>query len=85
MNIIDKYNNYIQNRYNDILNDLIISKKDIDNYDLDKIFEYYSCIQLSKKYKQQFYEYNDIDQTFKEQNKMTRNDTGIDAFIFFVL
>lgn len=75
MELIDKYNIYIRDSYDD----LIFSGKEIDNYDLDKIFEYYSCIQLSKKYKQQFYEYNDIDPTFKEQNKMTRNDTGIDA------
>ena len=75
MELIDKYNIYIRDSYDD----LIFSGKKIDNYDLDKIFEYYSCIQLSKKYKKQFYEYNDIDPTFKEQNKMTRNDTGIDA------
>jgi superfamily II DNA or RNA helicase len=74
-NIIDLYNNYIQNRYND----LILSNKEIDNYDLAKIFEYYSCIQLSKKYNQLFYEYNDIDSEFKENNKMSRTDTGIDA------
>jgi hypothetical protein len=75
MDIIDIYNNYIQNRFND----LIISKKEIDNYDLSKIFEYYSCVQLSKKYNQIFYEYDNIDPTFKENNKMSRNDTGIDA------
>jgi len=75
MELINKYNIYIRDSYNG----LISSGKEIDNHDLDKIFEYYSCIQLSKKYKQQFYEYNDIDPTFKEQNKMTRNDTGIDA------
>ena len=75
MELINKYNIYIRDSYDD----LIFSGKKIDNYDLDKIFEYYSCIQLSKKYKKQFYEYNDIDPTFKEQNKMTRNDTGIDA------
>jgi hypothetical protein len=75
MELINKYNIYIRDSYDG----LISSGKEIDNHDLDKIFEYYSCIQLSKKYKQQFYEYNDIDPTFKEQNKMSRNDTGIDA------
>ena len=44
-----------------------------------KIFEYYSCIKLSEEYKKHFYEYDDIDPTFKELNKMTRNDTGIDC------
>ena len=75
MDIISIYNDRIKNRYND----LVISGKELDNYDLAKIFEYYSCIQLSKEYKQLFYEYNDIDPTFKEDNKMTRKDTGIDA------
>ena len=75
MNILDIYDNYIHNRYNDLL----LSNKEIDNYDLAKIFEYYSCIQLSKKYNQVFYEYNDIDPTFKEDNKMSRTDTGIDC------
>jgi len=75
MEITNIYIDRIKNRYND----LIISGKELDNYDLAKIFEYYSCIQLSKQYKQLYYEYNDIDPTFKEENKMTRNDTGIDA------
>jgi len=75
MDLINKYNIYIQTRYNDIIS----SGKEIDNFDLDKIFEYYSCIQLSKKYNQLFYEYNDIDPDFKEKNKMSKNDTGIDA------
>jgi mevalonate pyrophosphate decarboxylase len=75
MDISNKYNIYIQQAYDGLKS----SGKEINNYDLGKIFEYYSCIQLSKKYKQLFYEYNDIDPTFKEQNKMTRNDTGIDA------
>jgi len=74
MDIIPKYNIYIQQIYKD----LIDSKKDLDNNDLAKIFEYYCAIQLSDKYKQKFYEYNDIDPNFKEDNKLTRNDTGID-------
>ena len=41
MELIDKYNIYIRDSYDD----LIFSGKEIDNYDLDKIFEYYSCIQ----------------------------------------
>jgi superfamily II DNA or RNA helicase len=75
MELVDLYNIYIKNIYND----LIVSGKEINNYDLAKIFEYYSCIQLSKKYNQNYYEYNDIDPTFKEINKMSRSDTGIDA------
>jgi hypothetical protein len=44
-----------------------------------EILEYYSCIKLSEKYKTLFFEYNDIDATFKEKNHLSRNDTGIDA------
>lgn len=51
---------------------------ELDNNDLWKIFEYYSCLKLSEEFKKPFYEYDDIDPTFKELNKMSRNDTGID-------
>ena len=76
---MDYNNNYrinIFERYNDLLKS---KKESFDNNDLCKIFEYYSCIKLTEEYKKQFYEYNDIDPTFKELNKMTRNDTGIDC------
>ena len=76
---MDYNNNYrinIFERYNDLLKS---KKESFYNNDLCKIFEYYSCIKLTEEYKKQFYEYNDIDQTFKEINKMSRNDTGIDA------
>jgi DNA repair protein RadD len=76
---MDYNNNYIINifeRYNDLLKS---KKESFDNNDLCKIFEYYSCIKLTEEYKKQFYEYNDIDPTFKEVNKMSRNDTGIDC------
>ena len=62
--------------------DLINSGKelsDCNNYDLAKIFEYYSCIKLSEEYKQQFYEYTDIDNNFKEEHGLTKNDSGIDC------
>ncbi len=73
------YNNYLINifeRYTDLKKS---NKSEYDNYDLSKIFEYYSCIKLSEEYNKPFYEYNDIDPTFKEINKMSRNDTGIDC------
>lgn len=75
-NTMNNYKIHIYERYRDLKQS---GKVDYDNNDLWKIFEYYSCIKLSKEYKQQFYEYDDIDPTFKEQNKMSRNDTGIDA------
>jgi superfamily II DNA or RNA helicase len=76
--IIDKYKFYIYERYLDLLNS---GKKEdeLTNNDLCKIFEYYSCIKLTEEYGQIFYEYNDIDPLFKEENQMTKNDTGIDA------
>jgi superfamily II DNA/RNA helicase len=77
--LIQKYNIYIYERVKDILN----SGKNIDDFDyksdLHKIFEYFSCIKLTQEYNVSFYEYNDIDPTFKEDKQMNRNDTGIDA------
>ena len=78
-NIIEKYKNNIYNRYKDLLKAKESTSTELTNNNLSKIFEYYSCIKLSEEYKQLFYEYNDIDPTFKENNNMTRNDTGIDC------
>jgi superfamily II DNA or RNA helicase len=76
---MDYHDIYIINifeRYTDLKKS---NKQEFDNNDLWKIFEYYSCIKLSEEYKKPFYEYNDIDPDFKELNKMSRNDTGIDC------
>jgi hypothetical protein len=75
MKIHRLYNIYIYERYNELKK----SGKIIDNYDLSKIFEWISCVYLYQLYKKPFYEYNDIDPTFKEENNMTKNDTGIDC------
>ena len=71
----NKYIINIYERYVDLKNS---NKPELDNNDLWKIFEYYSCLKLSEEYAKPFYEYDDIDPTFKEINKMSRNDTGID-------
>ena len=76
MAINNLYLIYIYERYTDLKNS---NKQDLNNNDLCKIFEYYSCLKLSQEYGKPFYEYNDIDPTFKEINKMSRNDTGIDC------
>jgi len=76
MNYYDKYIINIFERYTDLKKS---NKLEFDNNDLWKIFEYYSCIKLSEEYNKPFYEYDDIDPTFKEINKMSRNDTGIDC------
>ena len=78
IDIINHYKIQIYERYRNLIN----SGKDMhsfDNNDLWKIFEYFSCIKLSEERETLFYEYNDIDPNFKEINKMSRNDTGIDC------
>jgi superfamily II DNA or RNA helicase len=72
----NKYKINIYERYTDLKK---LNKQEFDNNDLWKIFEYYSCIKLSEEYNRPFYEYDDIDPTFKEINNMSRNDTGIDC------
>jgi len=61
MDIITTYKYHIYNIYKFLKN----SNKNIDNYDLSKIFEYYTCIILFEKYNKIFYEYNDIPLEFK--------------------
>ena len=74
--IIKLYEKYIY----DIVKSLKESgKKNYDNFDLSKIFEYYTCIQLTKENRSEYYQYDDIDPDFKEKHNMSSNDTGIDA------
>jgi superfamily II DNA or RNA helicase len=73
------YNKCIINifeRYKDLKK---TNKQEYDNKELSTIFEYYSCVKLSEEYKKTFYHYNNIKPDFKELNKMSRNDTGIDC------
>jgi superfamily II DNA or RNA helicase len=78
MDFNNHYKIQIYERYRDLINSGL-NIANLDNNHLWKIFEYFSCIKLSDKHKTQFYEYNDIDPTFKEDNRMSRKDTGIDA------
>ena len=73
--MIELYNIYIYEKYKELKD----SGKIVDNNDLWKIFEWFSCIKLTEKHKRTFYEYSDIDPTFKEDNQMSQNDTGIDC------
>jgi superfamily II DNA or RNA helicase len=75
MDINNIYKIYIYEKYIELKN----SGKILDNNDLCKIFEWLSCIKLSEEHDKIFYEYSDIDPTFKENNMMTKNDTGIDC------
>lgn len=69
------YNIYIYEKYKELKD----SGKTIDNNDLWKIFEWFSCIKITEKHKRTFCEYSDIDPSFKEDNQMSQNDTGIDC------
>jgi len=75
--LLNKYNLWIYQLFLNIKNSK--SEDDIDNYDLAKIFELYSCIKLSVEHDKLFYHYDDIDPSFKEDNQLSQNDTGIDA------
>ena len=80
INIYERYLDRWPSGQREALPDLKNSNKvEFDNNDLWKIFEYYSCIKLSQEYNTIFYEYDDIKPEFKEINKMSRNDTGIDC------
>ena len=68
MDMIKNYNINIYERYKDLKKS---NKPELDNFDLCKIFEYYTCNKLSEEYKKPFYEYNDIEPKFKELNNMS--------------
>jgi superfamily II DNA or RNA helicase len=70
-----RYQSYILDRFIDLKNS---GKQSFNNFDLAKIFEFFSAIKLSEEFNDTFLEYNDIDPTFKEDNYMSKNDTGID-------
>jgi hypothetical protein len=63
MNLVDKYNSRMSKIYKSLIKS---GKTEFNNYDLSLLFEYYSCIQLTKEYHQNFYIYNDIQSEFKE-------------------
>ena len=67
MTTIELYKNNIYQRYTELIN---AGKKqnDLNNNDLWKIFEWYSCIKLSEENKTTFYNYEDIEPEFKENN-----------------
>jgi len=50
INMIELYNIYIYEKYKELKN----SGKVINNYDLSKIFEWFSCVKLTEKYKKTF-------------------------------
>lgn len=75
MAIIDVYNKEIYSLYKD----LKLINVHNDYHKIYKIFEYYSCIMLTKETNTNFYEYNDIPTDFKISNNLSILDTGIDC------
>ena len=84
INLVDKY----KFKLSELFVDLVKNKKyelnsdgkiTYNNNDLWRMFEYYTCIKLSEEYSRPFYMYSDIPNDFKEANKMSRIDTGIDC------
>ena len=76
MNINQQYEIEIFERYENLKK---TKKDEFNNFDLCKIFEYYTCLKLSEERKNLFYCYEDIKPDFKEENKMSQDDTGIDC------
>ena len=67
--------------YNEIIYNSIKDYEDISKcnfYELAKPFEYYSAIILSNEYNRKIYHYNDLDVIYKEENNLSKKDTGID-------
>ena len=76
LEISEYYVGKIVQKYRDLLNSK--PKNQLNNYELAKIFEWWSCIKLMEEFKTVFLEYGDIPPDFKEEHYMSKNDTGID-------
>jgi superfamily II DNA or RNA helicase len=76
MDICNYYSIKIYEKWSEIKN---IYTSNPDNKLISKIFEWYVCVNLTDQYKKIFYEYTDIDPDFREENKMSQTDTGIDC------
>ena len=76
MDIINQYKINIYEKWSELKPVYSESK---DNHLIAKLFEWYTCIKLSEEHKRIFYEYSDIDPDFREENKMSKTDTGIDC------
>ena len=68
--------NYKKIIYNSIKDYEDISKCNF--YELAIPFEYYSAIILSNEYNRKIYHYDELDMIYKEENNLSKKDTGID-------
>ena len=67
--------------YNKVIYNLIQNYENITErnfIELALAFEYYSAIILSNEYNKQLYHYNCLDLVYKEENNLSKRDTGID-------
>jgi superfamily II DNA or RNA helicase len=67
--------------YTKVIYNLIKDYEDISKcnfYELAKPFEYYSAIVLSEEYNRTVYHYDTLDMIYKEDNNLSKKDTGID-------
>ncbi len=77
-NIKEFYDNKIYWKYFDLKNSGKLPKE-YDNYDLSKIFEYYSCIKITEEFNKNMYAWDDVSPEFKELNNLSQADSGIDG------
>ncbi len=77
-NIKQYYDEKIYWKYFDLKNSGKLPK-DFDNYDLSKIFEYYSCIKITEEFNKNMYAWDDVSPEFKELNNLSQSDSGIDG------
>jgi primosomal protein N' len=75
MTLISYYNYLILNLYKNFKDNNI----ELDYYKLAKIYEYYTCIKLEEEYDELFYEYDIMPPEFKENNNLSKYDSGIDC------
>ena len=67
--------------YDEIIFNLIKRYDNISKcnfYELAKPFEYYSAKMLSIEYNKPIYHYNDLEMIYKEDNNLSKHDSGID-------
>ncbi len=77
-NIKQYYDEKIYWKYFDLKNSGKLPKN-YDNYDLSKIFEYYSCIKITEEFNKNMYAWDDVSPDFKELNNLSQADSGIDG------
>ena len=79
MDLKKDYNKLYNYHIYDIYKNLKKSKVKLDNNNLWRIFEYYTCLKLNETYNDTYLIYDDLSPDYKEENQLTLWDTGIDC------